>query len=152
MIALALLLQAAAPAAPAPVTRVQGTAPERFSVLAGPCAPQRREGEDVVVCGESTATAQRLPYPDEYVPNHGVPSNPNEDGVGALAAADGEPCAMRGCQVGVGPPLLPMIAAAVTGIRNAKAHAREQRARRADGDRRVAIDLAAQAPAGTLEP
>ena len=150
MLALALLLQAA-PVAPAvPATAAP---PERFSILTDPCARIVRDGKDVVVCGADTATTQRLPYPQEVVPDHGVPSNPQRSGIGALAA-ETSPCAtlMRGCLVGVGPPLVPMIAAAVTGIRNASANRREARARAADGANRVAIDLNAEGSAGRLEP
>ncbi|WP_425230565.1 hypothetical protein [Sphingomonas sp.] len=152
---LALLLQAtpAATTPVTPVTSVSAAPPSRFSILADRCAPVQQDGHDVVVCGESTATTQRLPYRDEIVPDGPVPSNPLVNGRGALAA-EGTPCAalMSGCQVGVGPPLVPMIAAAVNGIRNASANRREARARAADGDRRRPIDLNATGPAGHLEP
>jgi hypothetical protein len=155
MIALALLLQAAAPAAAPPVTRATAAPPERFSILISDCAAAAAAGDnrDVVVCGADTAAAQRVPLPSDYVPNNGVPSNPYKTGAGALAA-EGTPCAalQGGCQVGFGPPLVPMVAAAVRGVKSALQDRREARARAADGDRRQPIDLAGTAPAGHLEP
>lgn len=145
MIALALLLQAATPpAASAP--------PERFSILAEPCAPVVRDGQEVVVCGNAAAS-QRLPLPAEAVSTTGVPSNKYLTGAGALAA-EASPCAtlQGGCQVGFGPPLGLMAAAAIKGVGNALKDRREAKARKRDGDKRVAIDLAATAPAGRIEP
>ncbi|WP_419809845.1 hypothetical protein [Sphingomonas sp.] len=152
MIALALLLQAA-PTRPTPAPAPASATPERFSILADPCARIVRDAREVVVCGTDPATAQRLPYPDEVVPDHAIPSNPQRSGLGALAAA-ASPCAtlMSGCQVGVGPPIGPMANAVINGIRNATANRREAKARAADGDRRQAIDLKATGPAGRLEP
>lgn len=151
MIVIALLLQAV-PAA-APVTRATAAPPERFSILTDPCAQIERDGRDVVVCGTDPATARRLPYPDEVVPDHGVPSNPDRTGVGALAA-EVTPCAATqwGCPSGVFPPIVPAAVALVHGIRNAAAGRREARARAADGASRQAIDLAAAGPAGRLDP
>ncbi len=147
MIALALLLQAA-PATP--VTRVTAAPPERFSILISECPPPA--GTDVVVCGTTIEGSQRVPLPNDYIPNRPVPSNPLMNGVGALRA-ENTVCAAKvgGCQVGVGPPLMPMIAAAARGIGDAIADRREGRARRADGDRRQPIDLGGTAPAGRLE-
>ena len=58
---------------------------------------------------------QRLPLPDERgAPDYGVPSNPDRSGAGALAL-EATPCAAthRGCQVGVGPPIMPIVNGAV---------------------------------------
>ena len=148
MIVLALLLQAA------PVTRVAGVPPARMSILIGDCQKAAAAaGRDVVVCANDPAATQRLPYPDEVVPDHPVPSNPNLTPAGALAA-EASPCAsvQGGCQVGFGPPIMPIVAAGVKGVKNALANGREARARRHDGDRRQAIDLAAAPPAGRVEP
>lgn len=147
MILLALLLQAATVA---PITRATAAPPERFSILLPDCPTA--QGRDVVVCGSDTATTQRLPYPQEVVPDHGVPSNPLMNGVGALAA-ETTPCAatMKGCLVGFGPPIMPMIAAGIQGVRNALQDRREAKARARDGDRRQPIDLS-DAPAGRVEP
>ena len=151
MIVLALLLQAGRAA---PVTGAAAAPPTRFSILISDCQKAAAAaGQDVVVCGSDPAATQRLPYPDEVVPDHPVPSNPNLTPVGALAA-EATPCAsvQRGCQVGFGPPIMPIVAAGVKGVSNALAHGREARARRRDGDRRQAIDLAATAPTGRVEP
>lgn len=141
-----LLLQAAAPAGVAPP-------PQRFSILAQTCAPVTREGREVVVCGNDPATSQRLPLPNEAVPDHGIPSNPYVTGTGALAAQV-TPCAATqwGCTVGFGPPIEPIVGAIVKGIRNAGKERRWAKARAADGTRRQAIALDAPAPAGRLEP
>lgn len=154
MIVLALLLQAATPAA-APVTKATAAPPERFSILASDCAKAAAaaDNRDVVVCGTDLATSQQVPLPNDYVPDHGVPSNRFVNGTGALAA-EGTPCAalQGGCQVGVGPPLLPMIVAGVRGVKSALQDRREARARAADGDRRQPIDLGGSGPAGRIEP
>lgn len=103
MIALGfIVLLQAAPTAVPPV-------PEKFSILLPECAPQAPKS-DIVVCGIREGSA-RLPLPnDRGPPAHGVPSNPNQTGVGALAAT-GAPCAtlQSGCEVGVnvlGPPVV----------------------------------------------
>jgi hypothetical protein len=113
VIALLLLWQSAAPAAEPPQ-------PRRWSILVPApgqrCVPERRPGDkdDIVVCGTPDPQASlRLPDPDS-VPSKGpMKSNPYLTGAGALAAT-AEPCAIsRNCIVGVGPPLIPMIKAAV---------------------------------------
>jgi hypothetical protein len=144
MIAAALFLQA-----------VSTAPPPSFSILADPCATVMRDGRDVVVCGRDTGTAQRLPYPQEIVPNGPVPSNPKLDGLGALAATRA-PCAalQSGCQVGFGPFGM-ILTGIVEGVRATKDAAKDRRwakARARDGARRRAIDLAAAGPAGRLEP
>lgn len=148
MIALALLLQTVPVA---PVTRATAAPPASFSILYQDCPA--RTGSEVVVCADSTTTSPRLPLPDDAppTPNYVKPdSGDYRDNDGNYAT----PCAARmsGCQVGFGPPIMPMIAAAVTGLRNAAANRREARARAADGDRRVAIDLDAEGSPGRLEP
>ena len=87
------------------------------------------------------------------VPDHGVPSNRFRTGSGALAA-ERTPCAalQGGCQVGFGPPIVPMIAAGVRGVKSALQDRREARARARDGNRRQPIDLSDATPAGRLEP
>lgn len=149
MIAFALLLQAAPQSAP--VTRASAAPAARFSVLYDPC-PTRTNG-DVVVCGSGdSTTAQRLPLRDEAppTPNYVKPDSGDfRDNRGGPA-----PCAARmgGCQVGFGPPLAQWIAAGARAIGDAAKTHREARARAADGARRQAIDLSAQAPAGRVEP
>ena len=66
----------------------------------------------------------------------------------------GVPCAavQSGCQVGFGPPIVPMIAAAVNAIGNARKDRKWAEARARDGARRQAIDLSDTKPAGKLEP
>lgn len=101
---LALMLAAAQQGAPAPAPAAPAAAPQRFSILADPCARERSlPGTDVVVCGRNAADSPRLPLPAERgPPDRPIPSNPNMSGVGALAASN-TPCAAvpRGCQVGV---------------------------------------------------
>ena len=151
MMLFALLLQAAPVAAP--VTQARAAPPDRFSILLSDCQKAAAaSGRDVVVCGNDPAGTQRLPYPDQVVPDHPVASNPYRTGSGALAA-EGTPCAATqgGCQVGFGPPIMPMVAAGVRGIKNALASNREAKARARDGNRRQPIDLG-DAPQGKLEP
>lgn len=132
MLLLLLAVQAAAPATPPP--------PERFSILV-PVAPQKcaprevpesQEG-DVVVCATDLPD-QTIPYPQEYVGNRPRPSNPELSGTGALAA-EGSPCATTqwGCQVGFGPPIMPVVAAIVNEVKWAT--------RKRDKRPRVPIDL-----------
>ena len=100
MLPLLLLAAQIAPAA---------SPPARFSILQDCPKPV---GEEVVVCGR--ADAPRLPLPDERgPPDRPMPSNPNVDGKGALAA-EATPCAATqwGCQVGVD-----VIGASVAAIR-----------------------------------
>ena len=141
LIALALLQAAATSPAP-PV-------PQRFSILAEPCAPAAEKGRDVVVCGTDLAASQRLPLPDEAEPTVGYvkpDSMDYRDNKG-----DRHPCVVRGCQVGFGPPIMPILAAGAKLIGNARKDARWAAARKRDGARRVAIPLDAPAPAGRLE-
>ena len=129
-------------AQPAPV-------PQRFSILAQPCAPVTRDGRDVVVCGNDPAVSQRLPLPAEAEPTPGYvkpDSGDYRDNKGGNGA-----CVVRGCQVGFGPPIMPVIAAAARAIGNARQDAREKRARARDGTRRVAIPLDGDGPKGHLE-
>ncbi|HEU0045190.1 hypothetical protein [Sphingomonas sp.] len=146
MMILALLLQATTPATGA-------APPEKFSILAEPCAPIVRDGQEVVVCGNNPTASQRLPLPAEAVSTTGVPSNKYLTGTGALAA-EPAPCAtlQGGCQVGFGPPIGLLVGAAVKGVGNALKDRREAKAKQRDGNRRVAIDLAATGPAGRIEP
>ena len=146
MILLALLQAAAqVPAAPAPVTRATSAAPtERFSILAAPCGRASGEtvGNDVVVCG-SAADTQRLPLPDERVPDTGVPSNPYLRPDVALAA-EGTPCAatQRGCTVGFGSPLIMAAAKGlVTAVSDGLRDRRVRKARKQDAGKRVPIAL-----------
>lgn len=150
MIVLALLLQAAS--AP-PVTRASAAPPERFSILLSDCAKAAAaSGRDVVVCGNDGTSGQRLPLPDDAPPTPGYVKpdsgdyRDNRGGGGSCAAVQG------GCQVGFGPPIMPMVAAGVRSVKNALANGREVKARQRDGNRRQPIDLSGDAPAGRLEP
>ena len=97
-ILLLLLGQTATPAVP-----LAGP-PQRISILADPCASQRRNSQDdeILVCGEGVRDP-RLPLPSERAPpDRPLASNPYADGRGAeLAAAS--PCATlsQGCTTGV---------------------------------------------------
>lgn len=145
MILLALLQVAAqVPAAPATVTRATSAVTERFSILAEPCgrASGQTVGNDVVVCG-SAADTQRLPLPDERVPDKPMPSNPYLRPEAALAA-EGTPCAasQRGCQVGIGGPVIMAAAKGlVTAVSDGLADRRVRKARRQDAGKRVPIPL-----------
>jgi hypothetical protein len=142
LIALALL-QAAATPAPAPPV------PQRFSILAEPCAPVPEKGRDVVVCGSDLASSQRLPLPDEAEPTVGYAKPDSMDY--RDNKGDRHPCVVRGCQVGFGPPIMPAIIAGVKAIGNMRKDARWAAARKRDGARRVAIPLDAAPPAGRIE-
>ena len=151
MIVLALLLQAAAVAPP--VTRASAAPPERFSILLSDCEKAATaSGHDVVVCGNDRVSGQRLPLPDDAPPTPGYVKpdsgdyRDNRGGGGSCAAQ------MGGCQVGFGPPIMPMVAAGVQGIKNTLANNREARARARDGARRQPIDLVGAPAAGRLEP
>lgn len=143
MILVALALQAVTTASAAP--------PAKFSILYDPCAAAH--GKDVVVCGKDSATSERLPLPDDAppTPNYVKPDSgdyrDNDGGGGSSCAAQ-----MGGCQVGFGPPIVPMIAAAVKAVGDARKEHRWAKARARDGARRQPINLDASAPAGRLEP
>jgi hypothetical protein len=114
MLLAVLLLAQAAPAA----------VPERFSILQpvgnAPCpGPEQRNGDDVVVCATDLPD-QTVPLPQDYVYSTPRPSNPDMTGAGALAAS-ATPCAAQqaGCQVGFGPPLMPIVAGLVGLVRDA---------------------------------
>lgn len=141
MLALALLLQAAASAAP----------PQQFSILYDPCIASARS-KDVVVCGKDGATSDRLPLPDDAPPTPNYVKPDSRDYRDNVIA--GPPCAamMKGCTVGFGPPIVPAIIAGVKAIGNAAKDRRWAKARARDGARRQTIDLGATAPAGRLEP
>lgn len=142
---LVLALQAAA--APAAPPAPQADSPQRFSVLvpipSEPCV--RKPTDDAIVCG-NPLPSQKLPYPDEVVPDGPTPSNPLKSGTGALNA-QATPCPIsRNCVVGFGPPVLPMIVGAANAIGNAFK-------KKPDKTGRVPIPLDdSQAPTGRLEP
>lgn len=150
MIVAALLLQAAPVAAATPTTRASAAPPQRFSILASPCPP-RRSDEEVVVCGDG-ASAQRLPLPAEAEPTPGYVKPDSMDYRDNKGGA--KPCSVGfdGCTVGFGPPIMPIIAAGIKGVKGALQDRREAAARRRDGARRVPIDLAGPAPQGRLTP
>ena len=132
---LSALMQVAAPSPTA--------TPERFSILVDPCAAASKDGNDVIVCGGPAANSPRLPLPDERgPPDRGVASNPELSAVRALQL-EGTPCAASqwGCQVGFGPPIVPIAKAAVGLIKSALAKKPDKRGR-------VPIDL--DGPVGTV--
>ncbi len=137
MIALLLMAQVAA----TPVTAKPG---ERFSILVDPCAAASDEGRDIVVCAPTESTP-RLPMRDDRgPPDHPVPSNPELSAVRALQL-EGTPCAASqwGCQVGFGPPIMPIAKAAVGLVKSALA-------KKPDKTGRIPIDLADAPPPPTL--
>ncbi len=143
MIALVLsaLLQVTAPSAAAPSSAPP--VPQRFSILVDPCATQSRDGNEIVVCGTPENGNPRLPMRDDREPpDHPVASNPELSAARALNLA-GTPCAalQRGCQVGIGPPIMPIAKAAVGLVKSALAKKPDKRGR-------VPIDL--DGPVGTV--
>lgn len=113
MILIALLIQTAT---------VAPDVPQRFSILAPPQCARQAPDSDIVVCG-ANGGEQRLPLPDERgPPDRPMPSNPNRTGIGALDVA-ATPCAalQGGCQVGFGPPIMPIINGAVGLVKSALA-------------------------------
>lgn len=143
MFVFALALQAATAAGAAP--------PEKFSILYDPC--KTPASKDVVVCGRNGTTSDRLPLPDDAPPTPGY-VKPDSRDYRDNQMNQGTPCAARqeGCQVGFGPPIVPMIAAAVKAVGNARKDQRWARARARDGDRRQPIDLSDAKPVGRIEP
>ena len=145
---IALLLAQAVPAA-----GTSKPANESWSILEPiPNEPCRRAatGEndrqsDIVVCGQPLPS-QSLPYPNEVIPKGPVPSNPELRAVGALNATD-NPCPTRlgGCQVGFGPPVMPILAGAVDLAKRAFA-------RKPDKTGRVPIPLDEAPPPSVILP
>ncbi len=128
---LALLLQAAAATTTPPPAPISPPVPQRFSILADPCARTSDDGRDIVVCGSTQASSPRLPLPDERGPPDGpVASNPELSAVRALAL-ESPPCAasQKGCQVGIGPPIMPIARAAVGAVKSMLAKKPDKRGR-----------------------
>ncbi|KQN29283.1 hypothetical protein ASF00_01590 [Sphingomonas sp. Leaf34] len=137
--AILLILAQATARAPA----AQTPRAERFSILVDPCATTSRDGNEVVVCGTSATTTPRLPMRDDRgPPDRPVASNPELSAVRALQL-ENTPCAASqwGCQVGFGPPIVPIAKAAVGLIRSTLA-------KKPDKRDRVPIDL--NGPVGTV--
>ena len=132
MILLGLLQAAAATVvAPAHTPPAAPPVPQRFSILGDPCARTPDDGRDIVVCGAATANSPRLPLPDDRgVPDHPVASNPNLSAVRALEL-ENTPCAATqwGCQVGIGPPIMPIAKAAVGAVKTLLAKKPDKRGR-----------------------
>jgi hypothetical protein len=134
---LTALIQAAAPQ-PTP----QPT-PQRFSILVDPCSAASKDGNEIVVCGAPATSSPRLPMRDDRgPPDHPVASNPELSAVRALNL-ENTPCAasQRGCQVGIGPPIVPIAKAAIGLVKSALA-------KKPDKTGRVPIDL--DGPVGTV--
>ena len=117
---LLLLLLQAAPATPAPKS-------ESWSILAPTdpaCETRSTDNGDIVVCDRGLPLFEKEPGATP----HGV--NPNMTGAGALAA-EGTPCAatQRGCLVGFGPPIVPIIKGAVSALKSALAAKPDKRGR-----------------------
>ena len=130
MILVALALQAAAQAQPA---TSPAAIPQRFSILQPHCEPSG-DPDDIIVCSRGP-DGQRLPLPDERAPPNGAGANRERTGVGALALQS-TPCAATqwGCTVGFGPPIMPIVAGAVSAVKSAFA-------KHPDKSNRVAIPL-----------
>lgn len=125
MILLALALQASAPT---------GSAPERWSILTPqPCrSPEDRSRDDkndIVVCADGTSS-QSLPLPGEAEPPAGRGANRDLSAAKALAL-EGTPCAatQRGCTVGFGPPIMPIVGALAHAAKSAFARKPDKRGR-----------------------
>ncbi len=105
----------------------------------------KSDQDNIVVCGEALPS-QKLPYPNEAIPKGPKPSNPEMRASGALAAQD-SPCATRlgGCQVGFGPPIVPIVVGAVD-------VAKRMFARKPDKTGRLPILLDEPPPASVILP
>jgi hypothetical protein len=146
MIWVAVALQAAAAspaAAPPPADPRDG--PQRWSILTPPpCAPQtdkpqgdrgdRGDRGDIVVCADGSSS-QALPLPDEAGPAPGRGANRDLSAARALSL-DAPPCGatQRGCTVGFGPPIAPIVGALARAAKSAFA-------RKPDTRGRIPIDL-----------
>ncbi|HVF93910.1 MAG TPA: hypothetical protein VM900_06320 [Sphingomonas sp.] len=124
---IAPLLLALLQAAPAPAE------PQRWSILTptdANCNKRNTDRGEILVCAPVPGD-QRLPLPD-YVEPGATPNgvNPKMNGAGALAA-EGTPCAamQRGCLVGVGPPIVPIVKAAADLVKSAFAKKPDKRGR-----------------------
>ncbi|MCP3735256.1 hypothetical protein M9979_10280 [Sphingomonas sp. RP10(2022)] len=126
MILLALALQAAAaePAAPKPADM-----PQRFSILAPQSCAPATDKADIVVCADGKSS-QALPLPDEAGPPAGRGAN-RELSAAKVLALEGTPCAatQRGCTVGFGPPIMPLVGALVGAAKSAFAKKPDKRGR-----------------------
>lgn len=121
MIWLAFALQAA----PAPQA---AATPERFSILTKQCGQPDDKG-DIVVCGNGDS-GNRLPLPDERAPPEGSGANRELSAVRALEL-QGTPCAatQRGCTVGFGPPIAPILGALAGAAKSAFTRKPDKRGR-----------------------
>jgi len=135
ILALLLVLGQTQPT-PTPATSSAPTQ-QSWSILTPPDCPEAKPGDKtIIVCAPNPQTAARLPLPEERgPPDHPIPSNPNLTGIGALSV-EGTPCAamQRGCQVGFGPPIAPIVAGAI-------ALAKTAFAKKPDKTGRIPIDL-----------
>ena len=127
------------------------TTPQRFSILVDPCASAHDDkGKDVVVCGRPDAISPRIPLRDyRGVPDRPVPSNPDMTGIAALNGPGvGRECGAYGedCPVGGGGYALPVLINGAVGL------VKDAFAKKPDKRGRVAIDLDAPPPAGTIKP
>ncbi len=97
---LAVLFALAQAASPPPPSMP----PERISILVDPCATQRRFAQDdeLLVCGTGVRDPRLPQTADLGPPDRPLPSNPDADGRGAIAASV-SPCATlsQGCTGGV---------------------------------------------------
>ncbi|KQM65556.1 hypothetical protein ASE75_04665 [Sphingomonas sp. Leaf17] len=116
-------------------------APQSWSILTPTDCPVSTD-RDIVVCAPTPGSpaAERLPLPDERVSDGPAPTNPNLSARRALDL-EGTPCAamQKGCQVGFGPPIAPIVAGAVGLLKDAFAKKPDKRGR-------VAIPLDDPAP------
>ncbi len=106
--------------------------PDSWSILAPRgvnCETRTTDHGDIVVCDRADS-GQRLPLFEKEpgATPHGV--NPDLTGTGALAA-EGTPCAatQRGCLVGFGPPIVPIVKGAVSAVKSALAAKPDKRGR-----------------------
>ena len=150
MMILLLLVQAAVPVQTTTSDLTHGTPPARISILVDPtpaCPPPVEGAKEVVVCARSNQQ-QRLPLRNERGDSDGpTPVNPELTGRGALAA-EATPCGAHqgGCQVGFGPPIVPIMKALVGAVKGGLA-------KHPDKSNRVAIPLDdAPLPPSKIEP
>lgn len=128
MILLAIALQATAAQPTAAQSGKAAAVPERFSILAKQCGQPDDKGT-IVVCGNGD-TGNRIPLPDEGEPPAGRGANRDLSAARALAL-QGTPCAatQKGCTVGFGPPIAPLVGAAAQALQSAFAKKPDKRGR-----------------------
>lgn len=138
LFALALALQAAAPAPPTRFSILEPVAPERCTRKPPPPAPGQppRSDDDIVVCGDPLPS-QAVPYRSQIPSKKAGPSNPDMLASVALDGPQSNECGVYGenCPVAGGGYLLPIVTGAVIGA------VKDAFAKKPKPDKRPRIDI-----------